>query len=210
MAALSPTHFLLLARLTTASPAPSATQSEGTNPRTSLVSPPADVPASHICQFPPTPPFSCFDCVCVGVGVWVWEHDHRSNPFVSGVLLSWLCVCLYRFLCFCHTLSHLAALCIWLAATSPFFPRPPPEGVRMRRTELSWGSPEPQRKVKQLIIEVAATVLQRAFFHGRSADASLDIEQSRSQSALHRDPWPIKYRVQCLMTLLDYLCPLTR
>lgn len=66
MAALSPAHFLLWTRLTTASPAPSVTPSEGTNQRTMVGVSPSTCP-KHWSYLSVPPPFLDHVCVCVYV-----------------------------------------------------------------------------------------------------------------------------------------------
>lgn len=75
MAALSLAHFLLWARLTTASPAPSVTPSEGTTRRTS-VGDSSSTCLRHKSYFVSVPPFlgpqvSCV-CVCLIPTLCVW------------------------------------------------------------------------------------------------------------------------------------------
>ena len=132
MAALSPAHFLLWARLTTASPAPSVTPSEGTNRWTSVGVFSSTCPRRK--SYLSVPPFSWTTSVCVCVCVCVCFACVRvcesSQPFVSGVLLSWLALCLYHFLCFCHSLSHCCSIPLPPPSPSPFLPTPPPPPPR--------------------------------------------------------------------------------
>lgn len=76
MAALSPAHFLLWARLTTASPTPSVTPSEGTIRQTSVGVSSSTCPRHKFYQCAPPPPIFSWiiseqmsACVCVCVRV---------------------------------------------------------------------------------------------------------------------------------------------
>lgn len=112
MAALSPAHFLLWTKLTTASSTPSVTPSEGTNQRTTVGVSSSTYPKHQSYLSVPPPLFfwtlsqHMYLCVCVRVCVFVCCMHAPSQPFVSGVLLSWLAPCLYHFLCFCHSQSQ--------------------------------------------------------------------------------------------------------
>lgn len=104
MAALSPAHFLLWTRLTTASRAPSVTPSKeqiwkwavGVSSSTSL---------KHYLS-------AAFFLGQLETKYWrpcMLECIHLCvsfQPFVSRALLSWQVLCLYHFLCFCHFQSH--------------------------------------------------------------------------------------------------------
>lgn len=104
MAALSQAHFLLWTRLTTASRAPSVTKSEGMNPQPTVM---VYSSTSLICQCP-----FFLQHVSVSLCAFVcWLHLHVSAwSFVSVVSLSWLALCLYHFLCFCHSQSHCCSI----------------------------------------------------------------------------------------------------
>ena len=91
MAALSPAHFLLWARLTTASPAPSVTPSEGTNRRTR---------------------------VGVSSSTCPRRKSYLSDPPFLGPQVS-ICVCVSVCLCVCVCVCVIPALCVWGLAQLP-------------------------------------------------------------------------------------------
>lgn len=91
MAALSPAHFLLWTKLTTASPTPSVTPSEGTNQRTTVGVSSSTYPKhqSYLSVAPPPLPF-------------FWTLSQQM----------YLCVCACVCICLLHACAF-PAFCVW-------------------------------------------------------------------------------------------------
>ena len=135
MAALSPTHFLLWARLTTASPAPPVTLRHTANQNSGVGvarQPPAHAPgAGLICRKPLLPGLCvCIICLCVMIGCVCVFCVCVSSGFVCGcvcVYHAWVCVCVccvgvcvcVSCVCVCVCVSSQPsmseALALWLA-----------------------------------------------------------------------------------------------
>lgn len=139
MAALSPAHFLLWARLTTASPTPSVTPSEGTIRQTSVGVSSSTCPRHKFYQCAPPPAHLFLDhkwanvsmCVCLCACVIPLCLTSRSAGWLSVSITSSVFA----------TLSHTAAPSVWLHCFSlhPTLPPPPPprcldEGHELRES----------------------------------------------------------------------------
>ncbi len=141
MAALSPAHFLLWARLTTASPAPSVTPSEGTNRRTSVGVSSSTCPRhKSYLSFPllldhKRAYFTVCVCVCEHACVCAC---HPSPLCLGSSSAGWLSVSITSSVF--ATLNHTAALSVCLPHVSPPYNSFPPSSSSSSSQVSGWGA----------------------------------------------------------------------